>query len=108
LISVEDFSISTDNSILPTNSIETVSGGIITKTAIKNTYINLDKTYAIFILFKSSTSNNITRSFEKLDNVLSYIGGLFGTVIMFFFILGSYNTYKFEVSLAGYLYKTER
>jgi hypothetical protein len=43
-----------------------------------------------------------------LDNVFSYIGGLFGTVLIFFFLVSSYNTYKFEVNLAGYLYRAER
>lgn len=64
--------------------------------------------YAVFYFYKSATSNVITRSFEKLDNTLSYIGGLFSTILIFFFVVGSYNTYKFEVSLAGYLYRGER
>lgn len=64
--------------------------------------------YANFIFFKSPTSINITRSYEKLDNVFSYIGGLFGTVLVFFFLVSAYSTYKFEVNLAGYLYRAER
>jgi hypothetical protein len=33
---------------------------------------------------------------------------LFGTVLVFFFLVSAYNTYKFEVNLAGYLYRAER
>jgi hypothetical protein len=40
LLFVEDYSISTDNSILPTSSIQTESGGIISASAMKNTYIH--------------------------------------------------------------------
>jgi hypothetical protein len=75
---------------------------------MKNTYIHNPNIYAIFTFLKSSTSNNISRSYEKLDNVFSYIGGLFGTVLILFFMVSSYNTYKFEVNLAGYLYRAER
>jgi hypothetical protein len=59
------------------------------------------------MLFKSPSSIQIKRSFEKLDNVFSYIGGLFGTLLMLFFLVSAYNHYKFEVNIAGYLYRSE-
>lgn len=102
---MQDYTIETDESILPTTDLSTVSGGIIGTTAIKNAYSPVTDTYATFYLYKSATSIAISRSFQKLDDVLSYIGGLFGTIIMLFFLISSYNTYKFEVNLAGYLYR---
>jgi hypothetical protein len=105
---VDDYSIETDSSIMPLTNIQTESGGIVTTPSIKNIFLRITDNYAEFIFYKSTTSNNITRSFEKLDNVFSYIGGLFGTVLIFFFLVSSYNTYKFEVNLAGYLYRAER
>lgn len=55
----------------------------------------VDQTYASFYLFKSPTTIIYTRSFQKLDEVLSYIGGLFGTIIMAFFF--SYNLQYLQI-----------
>lgn len=42
-----------------------------------------------------------TRSIGKIDNVASYVGGLFGTIVGFasFFLL-SFNKYRFEIKVA--------
>jgi len=37
----------------------------------------------------------IVRGYQKLDDILSYIGGLFGTLVAFLFILKIYNGYSF-------------
>ena len=63
--------------------------------------------YACFFLFKSPISQSIERRFEKIDEILAYIGGLFGTVAICLFIVSVYNGYSFEINLAGYLYKKD-
>ena len=70
-------------------------GGIITKNAIKNHYDHVDGLFATFFIFKSPRSLTIGRSFQKLDEVLAYIGGLFGAVSIAFFLVSIYNEYSF-------------
>jgi hypothetical protein len=41
-----------------------------------------------------------------LDEVFSYIGGLFGIILIVFFLVSNYNTYKFEINIAGYLFRS--
>jgi len=51
-----------------------------------------------FQLYKSTKSKVITRSFGKIDTLLSYVGGLFSllfTIIAFFF--ASYSQYSYEI-----------
>ncbi len=44
----------------------------------------------------------ITRSIGKLDEVLSYAGGLFGIIISFLsFFLLSFNKYRYEIMAAS-------
>ena len=49
---------------------------------------------------KSDKVTTYKREFNKLDAYFSYVGGLIGTIIGFFFIMGPYNECAFEVSLA--------
>jgi hypothetical protein len=92
---VEDFQISTDESILPFSNYLLESGGIITQNALKSTYTEITDTYAIFFFYKSPTSKMYDRNFQKLDEVFAYIGGLFGIILIAFFLVSNYNTYKF-------------
>jgi len=48
-----------------------------------------------FAIVKSHLVNTYDRSYKKLDEVISYIGGLFGTVISFFFIFNIYHSYAY-------------
>jgi hypothetical protein len=80
-------------------------GGIVTSNAIKNRYNNVNGLFATFFIFKSPKSQTITRSFQKIDEVLAYIGGLFGTISIALFLVSIYNEYSFELAIAGYLYK---
>jgi len=43
-----------------------------------------------------------------LDSVLSYIGGLFGTIAIIFYIINVYNSYSYEVALGSSLLKADR
>ncbi len=94
----------TDQSILPNEDKMVESGGLITSSVLKSTYTSIKDVYGAFYIFKSSSSSIFNRSFQKLDDVFSYIGGLFGTILILFFLISAYNTYKFEINIAGYLY----
>ena len=96
-ILVEDYTINTDESIIPFAATTTETGGVVTKNAIKNRY-TFGPDYPIyggFYIFKSPLSQTIERKFEKIDEILSYIGGLFGTVAICLFIVSVYNGYSF-------------
>ncbi len=47
--------------------------------------------YVDFALGKSSSSTTYERSFYKVDEFFSYIGGLVGVIISGMFLLASYN-----------------
>ncbi len=84
---MEDFKIVTDQSILPNEDKMTESGGLISSDALKGTYTTIKDIYASFYFYKSSRSSIFNRSFQKLDDVFSYVGGLFGTVLIIFFLV---------------------
>lgn len=50
---------------------------------------------------KSDTTLEISRSFRKIDDMLSYIGGLFGIIVAALgFILNYYHRCSFELEMA--------
>ena len=62
--------------------------------------------YLKLFLRKSPISLHIARSFRKVDDTLSYIGGLFGTILVFFGFVSMYNelSYEIEVSRSAYYF----
>lgn len=54
---------------------------------------------------KSSTSTIYTRSFNKIDDYFSYVGGLVGTVLLFFFILSGYSEKSYVIEIASQVFK---
>ena len=55
--------------------------------------------YAEINLLKSGQKITYMRSFNKIDNYFSYVGGLVGTMIALFFLMGFYTEKAFEVSV---------
>ena len=51
-------------------------------------------------LRKSSISINIGRDFRKADDTLSYVGGLFSSIIALLLIVGLYDEFAFEIDMA--------
>ncbi|KAL4455127.1 hypothetical protein ABPG74_006509 [Tetrahymena malaccensis] len=61
--------------------------------------------YAVFYFRRSSISNTYKRSFQKIDDLISYIGGFFQAILMVLgFIVGYYNEWVFIVDIANRLY----
>lgn len=50
---------------------------------------------------KSSKSTSYSRSFNKLDQFFSYVGGLVGTILGLMFIVASFTNMAYELELAG-------
>ena len=54
---------------------------------------------------KSAESVFVVRSFQKIDETFSYIGGLFGTIILLFIFLTLYSKYSYELEMGDNLFK---
>jgi hypothetical protein len=61
-------------------------------------------TYCSFTFAKSENLKMYDRSFQKLDDLLSYIGGLFGTITICLFFVRAYNESAFEIELGSSLF----
>ena len=104
---MDGFNIITDNSISPLSSYSENKGGIVSRSAIKNRFeVSADNdNYCTIFIYKSSDSINIAREYNKLDNILSYVGGLFGTLTIFLFFIRIFNNHTFEINVGSILYK---
>lgn len=82
---------------------------MVTKNCIKNRYTidpnDPSPLYSTMFFFKSPISKKIQRSYQKIDQILSYIGGLFGTIAICLFLVNIYNSYSFEIAMGSYLFK---
>lgn len=67
-----------------------------------------DDTYVVINFQKSPDAVTYSRSFQKVDDFLSYVGGLVGLIFGFIFILNSYSELCFELSLANVLFQYDQ
>jgi hypothetical protein len=100
---VQDYSITTDESILPFTDPREDSGLIITEPFKDFNFEVTNNFLARVFLYKSSTSMTFNRSFYKVDEFFSYVGGLVGVITGAMILLRAYNQANFEISLANYL-----
>lgn len=55
----------------------------------------------MIVITKSSKIQMITRKYDKIDDMLSYVGGLFALLFTFVvFFVGPYAEYKYELAVA--------
>jgi hypothetical protein len=57
--------------------------------------VSSNNQYAKLYIRKASVKEDTTRSFQKLDQTLSFIGGLFGTVMLICIFLSIYDKYAY-------------
>jgi hypothetical protein len=98
------YSVTTDEEILPYNSIRTSEGGIVNYVGQYIASRKFGNLFASINIKKSSLSMDIVRQYTKLDSTLSYIGGLFGFIIIFFVFMKVYTEYCYEVDMGDQLY----
>ena len=60
--------------------------------------------YVKFYLRKSSQDMKVERQFQKVDETLSYIGGLFSILVSFMIFLSLFNGYSYELDMIKGLY----
>jgi len=66
-----------------------------------------DKPYVRFQINKSEKSRTYYRSFNKIDNFLSYIGGLIGTFISICFIINKYAEVEYCIKFSYQIFGKE-
>lgn len=54
---------------------------------------------------KASLVLDVSRTHRKIDDTISYIGGLFSAIISALLILGMYSELSFELNIAKSIYK---
>ena len=60
--------------------------------------------YIQLYLRKSSLSLYVDRSFKKYDDTISYLGGLFSSLMIGLFLLFKYNEIAYELDIASKIF----
>lgn len=88
---MSSYEINTDDSLWPVEDIKTDVGGIVKSAAQMVPYKVRSSEYVKFFVRKSPLSISIERSFRRVDDTFSYIGGLFSTILVFLGFMNMYN-----------------
>lgn len=88
---MSSYEINTDDSLWPVEDIKTDVGGIVKSSAQMVPFKVRSTEYVKFFLRKSPLSIYIERSFRRVDDTFSYIGGLFSTILVFLGFMNMYN-----------------
>ena len=102
---VADYEIDTDVSLLPFTNTVVETGSYIPKLLEHYSVPVSGDIYVAINFQKSPDMATYTRTFQKIDDFLSYVGGLVGIIFGFIFILNSYSELCFELSLANVLFQ---
>lgn len=93
------YSLETDESILPMTNSHIDEGVYVDTEVIPSFYpissSTAPKSLAKIYFRKAPDVYTITRSFQKLDDTLSYIGGLFGIIVLFFLSFSIYDKFAY-------------
>lgn len=91
------YEVTTDTNFLPFVTEEYTNGYFVSETTITSLVNhNSHPSYIDIYLFASPINKVIDRKYGKIDETLSYVGGLFGIVLSFLaFFLMSFNQYKY-------------
>lgn len=98
---VSDYTVKTDNSIWPFESNVEEKGVFLEDGVSSFPYSRPSgSNYATFFIQKSSNSIVYNRAVQKISAVFSFIGGMIGAVTAALFLINSYTSSNYEVSLA--------
>ena len=76
---------------MPYSETKTRNGGIVGFVGQYSATNIFQNSYASIYIRKSHLSYEISRQYTKMDSTLSYIGGLFGFIMIAFFIMTVYT-----------------
>lgn len=85
---------------MPWNENKEVIGTQMLANAVGQTYtVSSKNQYFKFNWRKAANKAQINRNFQKLDQTFSYIGGLFGTILLLLIFLKFYSKYSYELDI---------
>ena len=86
------FSITTDESILPFGFTHQENGSMVTSVATNSYKMgNNTDVYCFISFFRDPTTIVISRSFQKVIDAFSYVGGLLGSFLLVLIFVNFYN-----------------
>ena len=88
---IEEKSVKTDTSLSPLSFYQEETFATMPDYFKTNSRSVADDVYMEMIFQKSPVSVSYTRSFNKVDNYFSYVGGLIGTILGFMVVLSAYS-----------------
>ena len=106
-IYVEEAIVSTDHSIWPIADIRKDRILSVEEFAAGSAVGIIDDTYLTLSLKKSPIQRTYTRYFMRVDDFLSYVGGIIGTIIGFLFLIHIYARQAFSISIGSRLMLSE-
>ena len=99
---IGDYMVETDNSVLPYQDLTYITGTKLdtyTTTTIPIKTVNTANLVQ-FQFYKSTKTISVFRSFGKILDLFSYVGGLFSLIFVFLsFFFSSYSQYSYEISV---------
>ena len=103
-----DVNIETDYSIWPFSSMYEEVGFMTQNQPTSHPYVINPINQASYVTFgiaKSPNSIFISREVQKISTVFSFMGGLIGAIMAGLFIINSYTSFAFEISIALSIFK---
>lgn len=98
---IAQMKVDTDVSLMPYTEIFTEYFVAVPEQFIAQTIPILNNVYAEVSFSKAATYPVYTRSFSKVDDYLSYVGGLVSTVILLFFVFSAYSALAYCLEIAS-------
>jgi hypothetical protein len=100
------YDVETDETILPWQVYSNDDGVKTDDIAVGQNYrMTAGDQYFKFYLRKGAANYQYGRSFQKIDETLSYIGGLFGTLAIFLMFLNTYSKYCYELDFGDRIFQ---
>lgn len=92
---ISDYQITTDESIVPLRQERVEAGAIVTSLGQVIPKQADSNNYASIVLRRASTKLVVSRAFKRVDDTLSYIGGLFGFALLLLLFMKEYTEYSY-------------
>jgi hypothetical protein len=105
MVYLEDYVIETDESLLPLSDIRIDKGLKVPHVSRLNSMDVFNGLYVSYYIQKSETKITYIRSFNKIDELFSYVGGLIGTILGFMLFMNNFTLMSFELDIAQHFFK---
>lgn len=105
---VSKYEVTTDQSIWPMVDNEVQEGAYAEKVGQYISYQHDGQTLAQFFIRRQNNTVKVDRKYSKLDDTLSYIGGLFGFIMSALLFMQKYTQSCFQIDAGANLYQHDQ